>query len=187
MKNNFFSKLILIFLFSNMFFQSGSAQEVILKPVEGLGGLFSDIKITKVRMLSETEEALNVEVSYEIDNDTKYVLQGAILNSRKSRIKEIESSKEEVKNKKGVLDLSFNFKSNLSRSKYNQPYLDSRYVRITFTEAGDDFFDDLPGDIGSALGESFDFEYKKKWRVGGGMVIDVPIKPIGKAMSIRRN
>lgn len=173
-----------------------NAQETLLQPVETGLGLFSDITISKVRLLSETEESMNLEVTYEIEDDKTYAIAAQILSPRRVLLKEVVGSREKLSRKSGSVDLNFNLKPNLNKSKYTKPYLEAGFVKIILSETNDDedswsdildvLGDDNP--LSDALGESFLFKHEKQWRIGGGkgMIIQVPITPLGNASSIKQ-
>lgn len=169
------------------------AQDIELPPVSSGLGLFSELSITKVRLLSETEERLNLEVAYEIGNDKTYRIQGQILNARRTPMKAVGSTQSEVSGANGVVDLSFELRPNLDRTTHTEPYVRSGFVKILFVEtsADEDSWGDILGTdnpLGEALGEHALYRYDKEWRIGGSnaMIIEVPIRAVGKAVNMRR-
>ena len=187
------TKLLVLFTFLAI---TSLAQEDILTPVETGLGIFSDITIAKVRLLSQTEESLTIEVQYDINDGKAYSCNGRILSKGKNTFSEIQSTTASINKSKGVFDMRFDLKKSGNKSKYSKPYIDSEYVKLILTEKGED--EDSWGDIlkslgednplEDALGEGFLFKHQMQWRIGGGkgMVIEVPITPIGKSSVIRQ-
>lgn len=171
-------------------------QEILLEPVESGLSLFSDISVSKVRLLSETEETLNLEMSYEIKNDKSYIVASQVLTPTRVLLNEVTTQRQKLSRQSGTLDLRFDLKPNLNLRKYDKPYLDSRYIKIIFSETSenDDSWSDIldvfgeDNPLGDALGEAFLFKHNRQWRIGGGsgMVIKVPITPIGNASIIKQ-
>lgn len=167
--------------------QPTRAQEDLLKPVGGLdlGGIFEDEMKAVARLLSETDELLNIEVIYEGFTDaSQYIIRGEILNSKKKSIKEIPAAKRKASKGSGSIDLGFRLKLDSNKS-YEQAYLESAFLRIIIYDAEEeDGIIEIPGVETILLsGNTYLFEYQKKWRVGGSskMIIPVSLTPIGKA------
>ena len=158
----------------------------------GLDNLFGDGPTVLIRVLSQTDETLNIEVKYEnFTEAAEYIIRGQILNSRKKSIKEFKPAKRKIGKGDGSIDLSFQM-TVLSDKTYKEPYLSSSLIKIMIYDAKDD--DDvieIPGSEPIILsGTSHNFKVEKKWRVGGGsgvletMVIPITLTPIGKAKNI---
>lgn len=186
--NSFHRSLAVCFTFFLLgLLNPGFGQEDLLKPVGqiDLGGILGEEKKVTVRLLSETDEALNVEVKYEGFREAdEYVVRGAILNKDKKAMKEIPAVKRTISKGSGSTDLGFRL--NLSSGQnFDQAYLGSGFVKIMiYDKSEEDGIIEIPGVETILLsGDSYLFDYQKDWRVGGsaGMVIPVTLTPIGKA------
>lgn len=168
----------------------GQTEDALLQPADNntLSSFLGEAEVNKVRILSETDESLNIEVSFKGFEDKEHVVKAKILNHRKKAIKGINVA--ERKLAKGVTTLDFHFqfkKSQLIRA--TTPYLKSKYLQISLSSE-DDPLNSLTSDFDLDLGlsgSSFLFHCKKDWRVGGNeqMIISVHLKPIGKAQFIK--
>jgi hypothetical protein len=181
-------RLFLLGCMTTLFvFNYAAAQDDLLKKVGGLdlGGIFEDEMKAVARLLSETDELLNIEVKYEgFTEASQYIIRGEILNSKKKGIKEITAVKRSASKGSGSVDLGFRLKLDSNKS-YEQAYLESAFLKITIYDAEEeDGIIEIPGVETILLsGNTYLFEYQKKWRVGGSskMVIPVSLTPIGKA------
>lgn len=172
------------------------AQNDIIKPLSSgsVASLLADDKLTGVRILSSTEESLNIEISYEgyAEEGKRYAVSGSILDSKKQVIKELTAEPEELSRQAQAVDLHFKV-SGTSQSA--NPYLDSKYIAISVqsmdseSEEDSDLLEDLStlfggSDSGGMLSTATQFEYIKRWRIAGNvnMVIQATLTPIGKAI-----
>ncbi len=164
-----------------------SAQDDILKPVGNLdlGDLFGEEMKAAARLLSETDETLNIELKYEgfVEAD-EYIIRGEILNAEKKPMKEFMAVKRTAGKGSGSVDLGFQLKLPPGKN-YKQAYISSGFLKITiYDKKEDDEVIEIPGvEFISFSGNNYLFEYQKKWRIGGSesMKIPVTLTPIGKA------
>ncbi len=177
------------------------AQNDVIQPLSsgGVASLLADDKVENVRILSSSDETLNIEIRYSgyDAEDARYVVSGAILDTKKQVIKEISADPAELAKRAEAVDLSFKVSGSLQSAN---PYIESKYisVRIQKTENTSEkeggLLDDLSKLFGSEsesstgvsglMSDAFLFSFAKTWRVAGNanMVITVNLTPIGKAM-----
>lgn len=155
-------------------------------------GLLDDVKINAAMVLTEAENQAVISVDCKVKNGKSFAIQGKVLDASKKEIIHFESSTEEISKEGGVIDLTVKFKPNDS-FRHNKPILKTHFVELTFAplETEGDMMDllselDKEGKLNKLFSSSFIYELKKDWRVPGnpGIVINVPIVPIGKANDI---
>ena len=162
--------------------------EAIQSPILG------SVKISKAEVVSDNPERLNLSFTYSVNNGKNYLIQGTALDQNKKPLEDIFVEPQELAGGSGLVDLSFRFKK-VSQKKYTNPVLNSAYISIKMVEKkGEGNLMDLlsPNNKSSKLEEAlaikYEYKLKKEWRVGctSGMVITAKLKPIGKAILIKK-
>lgn len=170
--------------------QTSWAQDYIEpEGASALNNLLGDGPQAVIRVLSETDEALNIEVKYEgFSGASEYILRGYILDGKKKPMKEFPAVKRTVGKGEGNIDLGFRLQLQSGKS-YKDAYLASQFIGVFIYDAKEeDDLIEIPGSLPILFsGSSFNFKHDKQWRVGGdeSMVIKVNLTPTGKAKTIR--
>ncbi len=180
-----------IFLLVFTLFTSSALVAQELQAVEDAASSLSSFlgesknRITSVRVVSDTEQGLKVEVSYAGFNDDEYKISGVIMNRIKQPLKQIRSEPQGLNSSRNPVELGFQFDA--SAFGANQPYLQSEYLQISIYKAND-LLGNLNLDVGGISGETFLYKHDKQWRVGGNerMVITVKLKPYKSARTLKR-
>lgn len=175
------------------------AQPEIIEPISSgsVTSLLSEDKVTSVRILASSDESLNIEIRYEGFNkeDMHYVATGSVLDTRKQKVQTITAEPTELSRNATTVDLIFKMSPGQSGGN---PYLDTGFITVAIQSSSieeDDasgLLDDLSkllgsttdsGGISELMGNVYNFEYSKRWRVAGNanMVISATLTPIGKA------
>lgn len=169
------------------FIQPLQAQES-LEPVEDAASAISAILggnkgVSDVRLITDTEQSVTVEVDYKGFVD-KYQVKGFILNKLKKPVEEIVCETVTLSKSDGTADLKFQFKQG-SRS-YTNSSLETHFLSIVFSKA-DGLLSGIELGGQYVLGETYLYKLNKMWRVDGSesMVITVKLTPYKSAASIQ--
>lgn len=177
---------VLFFLFSPLL----SAQDELQAVEDETSALRSllgspDNSVTSVKLISDAEQNLTVNVNYKGFSGKKFQIKGSILNRSKKPLKEVDAIEKELPTHGSSIDLTFTFKA---RSGYKSSYINSNYLLLTISEAGNALsgLDKLLGTV-SLSGEDYLYHLNKKWRVGGSesMLITVKLIPYKTAKYIK--
>lgn len=166
------------------------AQDNELEPVEDaavaigaiLGGKTD--AITKVRLISDTEQSMSIEVESKGFEDQEYTIAGTVLNRIKKPIAEIVTEGKILPRGGGRVELQFLFRQ--SARKYSSTYLESQYISLTISKSGGLLSKlDLGGE--NIFGDTYLYKLDKKWRISGSesMVIQVKLTPFKSAATIK--
>ena len=183
------NKKIILLVFTLFVSSASIAQE--LQAVEDAASSLSSFlgenkdRITSVRVVSDTEQGLKVEVSYAGFDDDKYKISGVIMNRIKQPLKQIRSEPQQLNNSRSSVELGFQFDA--SAFGANRPYLQSEFLQLSIYKAND-LLGNLDLDVGGFSGETFLYKHSKQWRIGGNerMVITVKLTPYQSARTIKR-
>jgi len=180
-------KLFIAFYFCCLF-QSLQAQDNSLEPVQDAASTISailggDKGLSEVRLISDTEQGVTVEVDYK-GFEGNYQVKGTILNKLKQRVDDIVCEGQTLAKADGTAELKFQFKK--SGANYTDSSLETHFLSVTFSKT-DGLLSGI--DLGSqyTLGETYLYKLNKIWRVGGSesMVITVKLTPFRSSSSIQ--
>jgi hypothetical protein len=169
--------------------QAAIAQEQELKPVDdsstALGSLFggNSSGITAVRVISDTEQSVTIQVTVKGMEGDKNTISGAALNKLKKPLKEVVTETKALPAGDGTVEIKFQFKQ--GTAAYKSGFLESNFISLTVSKK-----DGLLGslDLGEdILGDNTVYVFPKKWRVSGSasMVIQVALIPFKSAATVK--
>jgi hypothetical protein len=166
------------------------AQERELEPVEDAAAAIGSILggkengIAKVRIISDTEQSLSIQVETDGFDDHEYTIHGAVLNRIKKPLKEVETEDQTLPKGGGVVELGFRFDQ--ESKSYSGSHLESHFIALTISKK-DALLSKL--DLGgeNVFGDTYLYKLNKKWRVSGNeaMVIEVKLTPFRSAGTIQ--
>jgi len=144
--------------------------------------------IEKVRLISETERAVSIEVSFNGFDDKKYKIKGTVLSRTKRPLKEVETVIKDLPGNSSSVEMRFNFKQSSSKA-YSTPSIESRYLSLNIYDAKDSFGDLDLGGV-NVFGNSFLYKLSKKWRISGSgsnanIIVEVKLTPYKSARTIK--
>ena len=165
--------------------QVNLSAQTVLQPEDGLGNLFGGgTQITEAKLIADGETRKIINVSYTLDSDKEFLVQGCILDKRKKVLKDIPPATFIANGKSGSGDLVLSFSP---VKNYSQGYLQTHFIRIILEEKGG-MFQEMACEMGglSLSGSSQLYPLDTKWRVKGSenMRIQVTLTPYKSASSI---
>ncbi len=179
--------LLLGLSFSGLFAQKELAP--VSDPSAGLASILGGAEntIKKVTVSSESEQAATVTVEFAGFQDKKYIMKGFLLTNIKKVPVELEPVVVDVPSSGNSVEFTFKFKQ--QQKAYTQQYLETVQLGIVVMDASSPL-----ASVSTNLsdvnigGSTFNYQYPKKWRIGGtaSMVVQVKLTPIGSAASIRQ-
>ena len=184
--------ILLLTMFFNGFclFAQDDELELLDDPASSISALIGSDKntIKKVRLISESERTLSIEVSYKGFDDKNYKIKGMILSSTKKPLKEVEAVIKDLPQNSSTIEMRFDFKQN-SIKTYTTPYIGSRYLSLNIYDTNDSLGDLDLGGV-NVFGNNFTYKLDKKWRISGGgsntnIVVKVKLVPYKSARTIK--
>lgn len=182
-------KIICLSLCLNCFSQGVRAQDNSLEPVEdasdAISGILGGSKkgVSKVRLISDTEQGVSIEVDYK-GFEEKYKVKGSMLNKLKKPVVEIVCEEKTLSKPDGTIDLKFQFKQ--GKTSFTNSSLETHFIALAFSKS-DGLLNGLDLGDDTIFGDVYVYKLNKKWRVSGSesMVITVKLTPFKSAASIQ--
>lgn len=143
-------------------------------------------KTEKVRIISENEGFVTIDVAFLGYKTKDYIIAGKILNAQNKPIPEFAEVKKDLPKSGNNIDLRLQFKK--KTNSYSSPSIESAFISITIMEKG--FMTDIKGldvsDLG--LGDKCIYPFKRQWTVGASenTIVKVSMSPVGRAGSIKQ-